>query len=132
MPDETVRKKIALDYCRFMNAGDVDAVLALFVDDVRFEDPVGADPIRGRRALRAHLANAIEHEVHETAGDPVAAHDDEHVVMPVTVSLNPPGVEPGQRLRINLVAMMSVGPDELIRRVRVFWGRTDAALVPDG
>ncbi|GAA2131013.1 nuclear transport factor 2 family protein [Actinomadura napierensis] len=132
MPDETVRKKLALDYCRFMNAGDVDAVLALFVDDVRFEDPVGADPILGRRALRAHLAQAIEHEVRETAGDPVAALDDEHVVMPITVSLRPPGAEPGQRLRINLVAMMSVGPDELIRQVRVFWGRTDATLVPGG
>ncbi|MFD0521826.1 nuclear transport factor 2 family protein [Paractinoplanes durhamensis] len=66
--DAATRKRLALDYCRLMNSGDVDGVLQLFAPDVRFEDPVGWTPVHGRAALRTHLATAIAARVHEVPG----------------------------------------------------------------
>ncbi|HEY0699855.1 MAG TPA: nuclear transport factor 2 family protein [Micromonospora sp.] len=129
MPDEAARKELVLEYCRRMNAGDLDGVVALFAPDARFEDPVGAAPMIGTSAIRAHLAQAIGYEVRETPDEPTAAMDSEHVVIPVSVTLRPPEGPPGKLARINLISVIRVGSDNLIHDVRVYWGESDMALV---
>ncbi len=146
MVDEATRKELALEYCRRMNAGDVDGVLRLFADDVRFEDPVGSPPVLGRRALRAHFVAAVAARVHEVPGTPVAAQDGQHVAIPVTATLDylplgpalaaatklaPPRHPEAARLRFSMLSLIRVGPDRLLREVRVFWGKTDVAVVED-
>jgi len=145
MVDERARKELALEYCRRMNAGDIDGVLALFGADIRFEDPVGSPPVVGHAALRAHLMAAIAARVREEPGTPVAARDGRQVVIPVVATLDylplgptlaaaglvTPPADPGAtRLRFSLLSLISVGPDRLVHEVRVFWGRTDLSVVP--
>lgn len=40
-------------YVSLVGSEDVDALMALFADDCRVEDPVGAEPHVGREAVRA-------------------------------------------------------------------------------
>jgi steroid delta-isomerase len=148
--DEAARKRLALEYVRRLNAGDVDGVLALFAQDVRFTDPVGLPPVLGRRALRTHLASVVAANVHEVPGTPVAARDGRHVALPVTATLDylplgpalaaagmldpsastPPDAR-AARLRLSLISLMGVGPDGLMDEVKVFWGRTDIMILVD-
>jgi steroid delta-isomerase len=145
MLDELTRKELALEYCRRMNAGDLDGVLRLFAQDIRFEDPVGSPPVVGRAALRAHLAAAIAARVSEVPGTPVAARDGRQVAVPVVATLDylplgatlaaaglvTPPTDPGAaRLRFSLLSLLTAGPDRLLHEVRVFWGRTDVTVVP--
>lgn len=129
MPEEKVRKQVVLEYCRRMNAGDLDGVVAMFAPTARFEDPVGSAPMIGTAAIRAHLAQAIAADVRETPEEPMAAMDAEHVVLPVSITLRTPQIPPGTRARINLMSVVRVGADHLIHDVRVYWGQSDTALV---
>ena len=143
MVDETVRKKVALEYCRRINAGDVAGLMNLFSERVRFEDPVGCTPVVGRSALRVHVERLVASNVVEEPGVPVAGHDGQHVAVPMTATLDyapigpmlaaaglvdPPDDPAGARLHFNLVALMRVGADGLLHDVRVFWGRTDVSV----
>lgn len=123
MTDEATRKRIVLEYCRRMNAGDVEAVLELFADDIVFEDPVGGPPIVGMAALRRHITWSIGFKVHETPGRPVASMDDRTVVMPVTVTVRVPSL-----LSFNIVGVIQIGEDGLVHRVQAFWGLTDTTV----
>jgi len=131
VPDEKVRKEVVLEYCRRMNAGDLDGVLALFAPDARFEDPAGSTPMVGTDAIGAHLAQAIAADVRETPEEPMAAMDAEHVVLPVSITLQTPQLPAGTRARMNLMCVVKVGADHRIRDVRVYWGESDTALVAD-
>jgi steroid delta-isomerase len=46
-------------YVRALNAGDLDAVVALYADDASVEDPVGAAPQVGREAIRAFYRRSL-------------------------------------------------------------------------
>ncbi|MFI0487636.1 nuclear transport factor 2 family protein [Actinomadura sp. 9N215] len=123
MPDEAIRKHIALEYSRRMNAGDVDAVMELFADDIVFEDPVGVAPIVGLAAVRRHIAWSITLQVQEFPGDPVAAMDDRHVAVQQHVTVWFPGP-----LTFRIIGVIQVGEDELIHRAQAFWGLTDTTV----
>lgn len=128
MPDEQTRKDLALEYCRRMNAGDVDRVLELFAPDIVFEDPVGSGEQRGHGALREHLARAIvDDRVRERPGVPVAARDGRTVVLPATIELRPRSYP--RRIEINIVGIVRFGDDGLVRELRALWGRTDMAVL---
>ena len=144
MVDERTRKDLAVDYCRRLNARDLDGVLALFAPDVRFEDPVGAPPVVGRAALRTHLAAVLAARVREEPGEPIAAQDGRTVAIPVVATLDylplgrtlaaaglvrPPADPGAARLRFNLLSLLDVGPDRLVHAVRVFWGGTDVRVL---
>jgi steroid Delta-isomerase len=144
MLTETVRKDLALEYCARINDGDIDGLLSLFADDVRFEDPVGGSPVIGRKALRNHFTAAIAAGIDEQPGRPVAAQDGEHVAIPVEASMNylpfgrqlaaaglvdPPSDPAAARLHFSLVSVIRIGGDRLINNVKVYWGRTDVSVV---
>ena len=56
MPDRSSICAVCDRYIAAVAAGDVDAVLALYADDPRVEDPVGSEPRIGRDAVRAFYA----------------------------------------------------------------------------
>lgn len=125
--DESDRKALALEYCRRMNAGDLEGVLALFAPDVVFEDPVGSGAQHGREALRAHIARAIgEDRVQERPGTPVAAHDAETVVLPAVIELRPRSYP--RPVEISIVGIVRVGADGLVHDFRALWGDTDVRV----
>ncbi|MGW0337531.1 nuclear transport factor 2 family protein [Streptomyces sp. NPDC003011] len=134
MLDEAARKRVALEYCRRINAGDVDGVLALFTDPPHVEDPVGDKTFADRAAYRAHLAGLVAYGIHETPGAPVAGLDGEHVAVPIVAELRPGQLPDGKLLRISLIALMRIDGRGLIRHMRVFSGHTDMSFhaVPDG
>jgi steroid Delta-isomerase len=128
-----------------MNAGDLNGVMQLFSEDIRYEDPVGSAPVIGRTALRAHLAATIAARVSEAPGTPVTAQDGRHVAIPVVATMDylplgpalaaaglvsPPADPATARLRFSLLSLIAVAPNRLLHEVRVFWGRTDLSVVP--
>lgn len=140
MIDERTRKKLVLEHCRRKNAGDIDALLEMFAEDVVFEDPVGSGPQTGRDALRKHFTDVIAANVREETGEPVAGQDGVHVLVPVTATMEylPKGAEyaergwitapddpGGKRLRCEYVLMLRTGRGRLIQELKAFWGRSD-------
>ncbi|GAA2100751.1 hypothetical protein GCM10009801_73480 [Streptomyces albiaxialis] len=120
MPDEATRKHMVHEYARRINDGDVEGLLALFTDDVVFEDPVGARPLRGRSELRERIAEAVAGGVHETPGRVVTSMDERWVVVPSTITVEEP-----TRMTFHVIGIMEVGEDGLSRHVQAFWGMTD-------
>lgn len=129
MVDETKRKAVVLEYCRLMNAGDLDGVLALFTPDVRFQDPVGAPVLVGREALRRHLGAAIAAGIEETPGTLTAALDGASVTLAVSGTMAVPGAADGVRVAFRLVSVMRVDEAGLISEARVIAGRSDLSPV---
>lgn len=140
MIDERKRKNLILEHSRHMNAGDIDGLLALYAEDVSFEDPVGSGPQTGREALRAHLEKSIEANVTETPGEPAAGQDGLHALAPVTAVmdylpkgpvfaergwLTAPAEPDGKRLKCEYVLMLRTGADGRIEDLKAFWGRSD-------
>ncbi|WP_432015337.1 nuclear transport factor 2 family protein [Streptomyces cucumeris] len=123
MADEATLKKMALEYAARMNAGDVEAVLELFSDDIVFEDPVGAPPLVGKDALREHIAWSIECQVHETPGRPVTSMDGRRVAVPTTVTVLKP-----TKLTFSIIGVIELGDDGLVHHAQAFWGITDTKV----
>ncbi|MCQ6252286.1 nuclear transport factor 2 family protein [Streptomyces solisilvae] len=123
MADEATLKRMALEYARRMNTGDVEAVLDLFSDDIVFEDPVGAPPLIGKDALRQHIAWSIECQVHETPGRPVTSMDGRRVAVPTTVTVYAPA-----KLTFSIIGVIELGDDGLVHHAQAFWGITDTKV----
>jgi steroid delta-isomerase len=141
---ERSRKQIALEHCRRMTAGDVDGLLAMYAPEAVFESPVGWLQQQGHEALRAYLSGPAAAQVRETAGEPVAGQDGEHVILPVTAvmryqPLGPvymdrgwlpaqPDPEPAG-LRCRYMMLLRIGAGGLIEDMRSFWGRGDLETI---
>lgn len=123
MPDEAARKAMALEYVGRINSGDVDGVLALFGDDIVFEDPVGKPPIVGKDAVRKHIEFAVKCRVREIPGTPVTSMDGRYVVTPTKVTVFAP-----IKINFNIIGVLEVGEDGLGHRLRAFWGETDMTI----
>lgn len=59
-PGDAFMRQLFDRYRALMNAGDVDAIVALFAPDARWEEPVGTAPAVGHAAIRARYAAALE------------------------------------------------------------------------
>ena len=123
VPGEAARKQMALDYARRFNAHDVDGVLALFADDIVFEDPVGRPPVVGKDGLRLHLELALLHGAHEVPGPPVTSMCDRYVVTPTTVTVRRP-----RPMTFDIVGIVELREDGLGARVQAFWGVSDVTM----
>ncbi|MHC3471302.1 nuclear transport factor 2 family protein [Streptomyces sp. 7R007] len=123
MPDEAFRKATSVQYAERLNAGDVESVLALFTDDVVFEDPVGGTPTVGKEALRRHLVMSVEHQVHETPQISVTSMCDRFVVTSSKVVLRSPTV-----MKLHIIGIVEFNEEGLGFHVRAFWGMTDLTL----
>jgi steroid delta-isomerase len=60
MTDIAARMQAAVHaYVRALNAGDLDAIMALYADGAVVEDPVGSAPKQGRAAIRDFYAASV-------------------------------------------------------------------------
>ena len=60
MPTEATMKAALQAYIDYFNAGDADALTALFADDATVEDPVGAPANHGKTAIHAFYVDAMK------------------------------------------------------------------------
>jgi steroid delta-isomerase len=132
--------ELVLEHSRRVNAGDVDALVALYADGAAFEDPVGSGRQTGWDALRAHFEKTIAANTQEVTGKPVAGQDGIHALVPITAVMDylPKGpifaergwltfgaeAEP-RRLKCEYVLMIQAGANGLIEDSKAFWGRSD-------
>lgn len=123
MVDDAAAKALVLRYCELVNAGDLDGVMALFAEDVVFTDPLGTPPLRGRQALREHLAKAIAARIEEVPGTPTGSLRGGLVALPVTGTMDAP--DGGGRLRFSLISLIELDAAGLIAVVRIIAGRSD-------
>ena len=70
MPSEAAMKAAMQAYFDQFNAGDVEAVVALFAPDAPVEDPVGSAPHVGTAAIRAAFAAVLANRPHLTLSAP--------------------------------------------------------------
>ncbi|MDN3352810.1 nuclear transport factor 2 family protein [Actinomadura sp. DC4] len=144
MLNERSRKQLAFEHCRLMNAGDVDGLLALYADEVTFEDPVGSDRQSGRDALRTHFGRAVAAGIHEAPGEPVACQDDVRVLIPVLAIMDYLPVGPdsvrrdrltaprnpeGRRLKRDSTLVLRTDEIGRIEELKAYWGRSDLELI---
>ncbi|GAA2100756.1 hypothetical protein GCM10009801_73490 [Streptomyces albiaxialis] len=145
MIDEIARKKIVVEHSRLLSVGDLDGLMAMYAENVTFEDPVGSGRRRGRDALREHFARSVEAGIDETTGQPVAGQDGLHALAPVVSVmdylpkgpefvergwLDPPSATDEARLTCAYVLVLRTGVGGLIEDLRAFWGRSDLTLTP--
>lgn len=123
MPDEAFRKATAKQYAQRLNEGDVEGTLALFTDDVIFEDPVGRPPTVGKDALRKHLTMSVENQVYETPEVSVTSMCDRFVVTSSKVVLRTPTV-----MSFRIIGIVEFNEEGLGTHVRAFWGMTDITV----
>jgi SnoaL-like domain len=110
-----------LDYLTVLDAKDVESYVQLLSHDV--ELVIGnADPVVGREAVRAMLANywqsfaEIEHDLRNVLGDDtnfVLEADNHYVTLD------------GRRVTVRAVAFTDRGPDGLVRSVRLHGDTTE-------
>ncbi|MBS0293047.1 MAG: nuclear transport factor 2 family protein [Proteobacteria bacterium] len=64
-------------YIAALNAGDLEAITALYAMDATVEDPVGTPPHQGQAAIRAFYAQSLAMKLQVTLEGPVraAAHE---------------------------------------------------------
>lgn len=104
-------------HCRTWNARDRDGWLALFADDVTFDDPVGVPTKHGRGALEATWANSNQpgrswrlepRRVIECANE-------------AAIDLVNVGTIEGREVVVESIEIWRVGPTGLVQAVRVFF-----------
>lgn len=104
-------------YLDALNAGDLDAIVALYADDAVVEDPVGSVPRRGLAKIRAFYASSLglklqvglEGQIRAVAGEAAFAFS-------VSFELN------GQRTTIRPIDVMRFDADGRIAQMRAFFG----------
>ncbi|WP_324788303.1 nuclear transport factor 2 family protein [Streptomyces sp. H51] len=143
MLDEAALKKLILEHCARVNAGDVAGLLRLYSPRVRFEDPVGAGAQAGHEALRAHATGAVTSNAVEIPGHAVAAQDGRHAAVPVVATMDylplgpvltrhgvlPAPADPArQRMRFRFLMVIRAGDDGLIEEMKAYWGASDVSL----
>lgn len=60
--------KLVEGYLDAVKSGDVDRIIGLFNDDPVVEDPIGSEPKRGHKAIRAFYAKPRNYNLFERIG----------------------------------------------------------------
>ncbi|NJO34653.1 MAG: SnoaL-like domain-containing protein [Rhodospirillales bacterium] len=116
LSDERV-KLLLQRYVDHINAGDLDKLVALFAEDAVVEDPIGAEPKRGRAAIRDFYRAAFDMGVRIEVDGPMRGSQANVAAMAFTVTT------PGVTLRA--IEMMTFGEDERIMRMVACFGPSD-------
>jgi steroid Delta-isomerase len=140
MAGQTTAKRLAVEHCLRVNAGDLTGLLSLYAPTVRFEDPVGSGVRSGLAALRAHATEAIAAGVREIPGIPVGAVGGREAALPVVgylpyrpgsplaAAVPTPIDTAGRVLRMDYVMVVRADRDGRIEEMRSYWDPADIVL----
>ena len=121
MPTADAMRKAMNAYLQSVAAQDVDAVLALFAENISVEDPVGGGPethIEGREAVSAFFRKGFSRTLPTpTLTGPIRTTLANEAAMPFTLRL-----ELGGRPReIDVIDVVTFNASGKITRLRAFW-----------
>lgn len=102
-------------YVRLMNAGDADAIAALYAEDGTVEDPIGAPPQRGRAAILAFY-RAAAGKVELVLTGPIRVAGSE-AAFPMLGTL----ATPAGAAYIDIIDVMKFDAAGRIASMRAFW-----------
>ena len=129
-PEELALRRLPQRYLKLLEKGDIEGNVALFSEQIVFEDPVGGLKLCGKDALREHVFRGSEGKVHEVLGRPVTSMDGRFVVIRGDARVFVPA-----ELRMRMITICEIDGDGLGAHIRGFWGLTDmtigAAAEPD-
>ncbi len=104
-------------YVRALNAGDVDAIIALYANDALVEDPVGSAPRRGLAEIRAFYAGSLRLKLQVALEGQIRAVANEAAfAFSVSFEMN------GQRTTIRPIDMFRFDQAGRIVQMRAFFG----------
>jgi steroid delta-isomerase len=115
MPTPDELRRILERYIRHMCESDADGIMQLYADDATVEDPVGANPIRGREALHAFYTAAVPQLMVEITG-PIRVAGLE-CAMPLVAEVT---MESGKSY-IDVIDIMRFNEQGKIVSMRAYW-----------
>lgn len=117
MPDPEKMAAAVHAYVAAFEAGDADAVAALYAEDCTVEDPVGTPVHRGNAAVRAFYAESMKTGAKLKLEGPVRVVGD-YAVFPFSVNLR----YEGSAKRIDVIDTFRFNEDNKVVEMRAFWG----------
>jgi steroid Delta-isomerase len=117
MPDPEKMISAVHGYVTAFEAGDADAVAALYAEKATVEDPIGSPIHQGREAIRAFYAQSMATGAKLKLEGPIRIAGD-HAVFPFSVNLHYDGSDK----RIDVIDTFRFDDDNLVVEMRAFWG----------
>ena len=117
MPDPAQMYAAVEAYVAAFEAGDADAVAALYAEDCTVEDPIGSPIHRGREAVRAFYAQSMATGAKLKLEGPVRVAGD-YAAFPFSVHLDFGG---GPK-RIDVIDTFRFDQAGKVVEMRAFWG----------
>jgi len=125
MPPPTTAKAALQAYVDGLNAGDADAVIALFAPDAEIEDPVGTPPKRGREIER-WFRRAVEMRARLELAGPIRGSHGRSAAMAFSVTTRFEG-----QLRVTRsIDAVTLDDAGRIARLEGYWGPDDVEVRP--
>ena len=104
-------------YIAALNAGDIDAIVALYAEDATVEDPVGSTPQRGLAQIRAFYTASLSMALQVALDGEIRAVANE-AAFAFSVAL----VMDGKRITIRPIDVMRFDAQGRITSMRAFFG----------
>ena len=104
-------------YIAALNAGDIDATVALYAEDATVEDPVGSTPQRGLAQIRTFYSASLSMALQVVLDGEIRAVANE-AAFAFSVSL----VMDGKRITIRPIDVMRFDAQGRITSMRAFFG----------
>jgi steroid delta-isomerase len=111
-------------YVDALNARDTEAVVALYADDATLEDPVGAEPLRGRAAIAEFYGRVVPYGLKVRMVAPVRGSHGHSAAMAFEVEAPTPD---GGLCLIRVIDVMTFNAQGKFSSMRAFWAPDDAA-----
>lgn len=105
-------------YIRALNAGDLEAIVALYAEEGSVEDPVGSAPLVGRPAIRAFYARSLATPLEVRLEGPVRVAGQE-CAFAFAVTLQ----HEGRRMTIRPIDTFRLDTAGRILQMRAYFGR---------
>lgn len=124
MNDEQRMRAAMQAYLDAFNAGDPDAVVALYAENATVEDPVGSEPIRGRQAIADFYARSTAYGATLHRDEPIRASHGNAAAMAFFVD-----IDLGQGpVTIRVIDVMTFDEAGKFSTMKAYWGPGD--IVP--
>lgn len=117
MPTPEQMQAAVRAYIAALNAGDIDAIVALYAEDATVEDPVGSTPQRGLAQIRTFYSASLSMALQVVLDGEIRAVANE-AAFAFSVSL----VMDGQRITIRPIDVMRFDAQGRITSMRAFFG----------
>ena len=117
MPNPEKMTAAVQGYVAAFEAGDPDAVAALYAENATCEDPIGSPPHVGRAAIRAFYAESMKTGAKLMLEGPVRIGG-AYAVFPFSVHLHYEGSDK----RIDVIDTFKFDDNDHVVEMRAFWG----------